>query len=257
MENNSGFWKWIGAAVVVVVLGLGLGFYISGSPGEDSAIPKANDTAPAEVASTSAVGATSAPARPMGEFTAKGAPEIQIDEQSPSPKKRQPLVQPFSQTPSPASTSDSASATSAAAPAPAAPAPASQSPDANPPAPSPTIAAPPAPARNDAPDTPGTPDAAQSPAPASQATAAQSSGPDSGPLYHVLVGTTFANEKNARIFAADLRHRGFMAMTWTVSGDSGPVYKVQVGAYHSRLAAEQTASQLQQSGYPAYIATDR
>jgi cell division septation protein DedD len=48
-----------------------------------------------------------------------------------------------------------------------------------------------------------------------------------------------------------------MAMTSSVASDSGTVYKVQVGAYHSRLAAEQTASQLQQSGYPAYIATDR
>jgi cell division septation protein DedD len=73
----------------------------------------------------------------------------------------------------------------------------------------------------------------------------------------VLVGTTFSSEKNARIFAADLRHRGFMAMTASVSSDSGVVYKVQVGAYRNRLSAEEAANQLQQSGYPAYIATDR
>jgi len=246
MENSSGFWKWVGAAVLVVVIGLALGFYLSGPPADETATVAANqanagNASTADPNSVSAVSSTAAPSAvspkpgPLSNFTAKGAPKITIIEEDPSIKRSiapPPTVASTSATPPPPTSVPDATAaqepattlpgTATAETAP----PAAQTettPVAQPPTVSPAVATP----------------------------------TESGPLYHVLVGTTFASEKNARIFAADLRHRGFMAMTASVTSDSGTVYKVQVGAYRNRLSAEQTASQLQQSGFPAYIATDR
>ncbi|MDR3709759.1 MAG: SPOR domain-containing protein [Capsulimonadaceae bacterium] len=251
MENNSGFWKWVGAVVLVVVLGLALGFYLSGPPSDEANAPASSQSTSTDegtgAAATSAASAPPVQAARIGEYTAKGAPSIVIDEQNPLPKK-------------PSASKTSGAATSATVPSSAA------NSTSAPASPSTTPSAPPSGADSGASPAPVAP-----PAPAHQESAAQtqttptqsaqqqgdSTPSDNAPLYHVLVGTTFTSEKNARIFAADLRHRGFMAMTSTVTSDSGTVYKVQVGAYRNRLAAEQTATQLQQSGFPAYIATDR
>ncbi|HEY3331172.1 MAG TPA: SPOR domain-containing protein [Capsulimonadaceae bacterium] len=246
MENTNALWKWIAATVLVVILGLGIGYYAStpNSPSSGSATDSAATDASAPVAPDGAPAAR--PPLPVGQYLAKGAPEIQIKEEAPDPNKKAVTTPTTTATastkvaPSPATTV----APPTSLPVEAPPSTAPSVPDATVPAPPPVT--PPHPADSSA-SLPTTAPASATP---------PSATPD-GPLYHVLVGTTFSSEKNARIFAADLRHRGFMAMTASVSSDSGVVYKVQVGAYRNRLSAEEAANQLQQSGYPAYIATDR
>jgi len=249
---------WIGAAVLVVILGLGLGYYISGPSGEEAGGPKPGDTGPASTSSTSPVASTSstsaAPVR-IGEFTAKGAPKIQIEEQDPNAVPKASNTNATSATGSMAdltgATSSTASSTSPSAPETT---PGNDTNAVSTSVPSEPAAPQPRAEKSGSATASGSGQMSQ---PAQAPSTDQSAGSDASPLYHVLVGTTFTTEKSARSFAADLRHRGFMAMTSPVTGDTGTVYKVQVGAYRSRLAAEQAAGQLQQSGYPAYIATDR
>ena len=238
MDSRSGFWKWVGLSVLVVVVGLALGFYLSAPPADENVAQTGEHSAANNFPASTITSSTSAPP-PMriGEFTAQGAPSIQIEEQRPEPKKA-----------AAARNSTSASSTSSL--------PNAQSTSSTPPDEATSPGPPPA---ADVPPPQPAPQAIDAtPPPASPSSQPGAVSPDaSAPLYHVLVGTTFTNEKNARIFAADLRHRGFMAMTSSVASDNGTVYKVQVGAYRSRTTAEQMAGQLQQSGYPAYIATDR
>jgi len=266
MQNTSGLWKWVGATVLVVVLGLGIGFYVSSPKQTPVATADTGDSLPggdaaAPPATTGPAAAMAQP--PVGQYLAKGAPDIQILEQAPDPNAKSPAAK-SKTTVKPTTT---ATATTPATPNQTALPTETPQPSAPVSTPSDTNSPQSAPSQPPAPDQPqpaapvsvaSDSSAVSLPtaAPSASQTVAQQGAPD-GPIYHVLVGTTFANEKNARIFAADLRHRGFMAMTASVSSDSGIVYKVQVGAYRNRLSAEEAANQLQQSGYPAYIATDR
>ncbi len=75
-----------------------------------------------------------------------------------------------------------------------------------------------------------------------------------GILYRVQTGS-FADERNARILAATLASQGFTTSTRATTEGGKTVYKVQVGAYRSHTAAAKAVSDLQHSGYPAYISS--
>jgi len=254
MNNASGIWKFLGIAVLVTVASLAGGYYLSAGSSKTPA-PAAPT---AEVATDTTSAATPQPqaVRPSSEYTAPDAPTIDIKEVKPQGNAKKPdksVDSEASQTGVTAAGDDTPKADALIPPQTPAD-PGVTSPDAPTPslvAPTPQTPSPPPVA-----DVPGpsTPEPAQ---PAVSSPATDSPHTDSGPIYHVLVGNTFADAKNAGIFAASLRHRGFMAVTESINSGGGAVYKVQVGAYRNRVTAESEVDQLQQSGYPAYIATDR
>jgi DedD protein len=73
-------------------------------------------------------------------------------------------------------------------------------------------------------------------------------------LFHVQAGS-FQNEKNAKTLAEALRHKGYAAMTLPRQTDTSTSYVVQVGAYSSRATADDVVSSLQRDGFPASVST--
>lgn len=69
--------------------------------------------------------------------------------------------------------------------------------------------------------------------------------------FRVQTGS-FAAQQNARVLAEALRSRGYATSTRAEQEDGKTVYKVQIGAYRNRAAADKAAQDLQKSGYPAY-----
>ncbi len=69
--------------------------------------------------------------------------------------------------------------------------------------------------------------------------------------FRVQTGS-FAAQQNARTLADALRGRGYSTSTHAEQENGKTVYKVQIGAYRSRAAADKAAQDLQKSGYPAY-----
>ena len=74
----------------------------------------------------------------------------------------------------------------------------------------------------------------------------------SGVLYHVQAGA-FGNEKNADILASALQHKGYAAMTVHQVSNGQDSYVVQVGAYSSGITADSVVGALQHDGFPASV----
>jgi len=241
MSNGNVGWVWGGALVAVVVIGAGLGFYMSGSSKKDTGSSTSSTSAatglPADATSSSVATAPTNASLEAVNFTRKGAPHILIEEISPdqtSDKTKTDDASSQSNTtaqPSPDSSDSTAPKDNNAAPAPV------------------NTTDQPQPASTSSTDTPPIdPNAGNTQG--NSAVPATAPAPKPG-VYRVVVSTLFSSMKNARIFASSLRRRGFMAAAQ--SSSSGSSYQVQVGAYRSKASAESTVSQLQQSGYPAYI----
>lgn len=265
MKNNSGTWLFIGVAVLVVIVCVPIGYYFF-APSQTPAAPPSAPSASADATSAPAQDDTPVKtAASSSEYTAPDAPAIQITEVKPkATTKPAPITSATDSEASQTGAGDNPNAptgpggliptpatSDAGAPTPEAPAnPVTQPGDQPSPAPA---------GSNTQPPTPPAPQ--PSPAIAPSATTAPPDSTDNGggdnTVYHVLVGKPFADEGNARIFASSLRHRGYMAVTEAINSGDGALYKVQVGAYKNRQSAEDEVNLLQQSGYPAYIATDR
>jgi cell division septation protein DedD len=71
--------------------------------------------------------------------------------------------------------------------------------------------------------------------------------------FRVQAGSFVASE-NAIALADALRRRGYDTSTHAERDGDKTVYKVQVGAYRNRTAANKAAQDLQSSGYPASVA---
>jgi cell division protein FtsN len=71
--------------------------------------------------------------------------------------------------------------------------------------------------------------------------------------FRVQAGSFVASE-NAKALADALRRRGYDTSTHAERDGDKTVYKVQVGAYRNRTAANKAAQDLQSSGYPASVA---
>ncbi|MBN2395335.1 MAG: SPOR domain-containing protein [Candidatus Atribacteria bacterium] len=76
----------------------------------------------------------------------------------------------------------------------------------------------------------------------------QSNETNSGPVFTVQVGY-FSVEKNARSLAEIIKTQGFQTFVFKHNN----AYKVQVGAYHSRIQAEKASQELKKLGYEVWV----
>ncbi|HEX5324065.1 MAG TPA: SPOR domain-containing protein [Capsulimonadaceae bacterium] len=242
MRNRSSILTFLGLAVVVIIGGLLAGYYYKGSSPSAPTHQTAQNPAPTQPVAPTITPAPKRQAVTATDFTAAGAPDIEISEVKGAaiPRKTVPdqagldtqaQPPPADNTPPPDSTDSSGAATS--------PTTSDTTPGADTTTP------------DNSGDTSGTDNNADTTNPAADNTAAQPT-PPAGPLYRVQAGS-FINEANAKILASALRRRGYSAIAVPGTEDGKPVFKVQVGAYHSKAMADQTATDLQKSGYPAYV----
>ena len=251
-SGASGASRFFGAAVAVLLVAGAAGFFLPPLMHPGPSAPPAPQTPanPSDAASppVQPPSPAPAPAATGGQFTAPNAPQIAIVEQKPTVKPK-PAAKPRD---SEASQTGVLAGTTKTVPTDSNGLITNPSTDSTPP-PAPTPVEPSVSTPTDTTPSPQSP----APAPTQPAPAATSDGGSSdegGTVYHVLVGNNFINERNAKIFASALRHRGYVAVTESVNSVDGIKYKVQVGAFHNKVSAEQEASQLQASGYPAYVA---
>ncbi len=70
---------------------------------------------------------------------------------------------------------------------------------------------------------------------------------------HELEEGAKAKSQELRALADALRDRGYVTSTRSEREGDKTVYKVQIGAYRTRAAADKAAQDLQSNGYPAYV----
>jgi len=264
MARTNNALKNTGLTVAVVAAAFGIGYFFMGGA---RPTPVATDALPTPVLTSAAAPRVSAapdphilPRTKNSDYTAPNAPRIRIvEERTPSLTltRRPAVVQP------PADTSSARSGDSAASQAAASPDAASGT-DTNAGS-----------AGADAGTSSGTAASGTAPLiPPAAAPAAPASGtqdqdfeqigghgtPEAGQdgavsggkaQFRVQTGS-FAAQQNARVLAEALRSRGYATSTRAEQEDGKTVYKVQIGAYRNRAAADKAAQDLQKSGYPAY-----
>lgn len=242
----------IAAAFSVVVVGAALGYYVLGRPLPPAAsvTPTASVPAPAPAPEASRPPVSLTPHVKNSDYTAPGAPRIVIQEDrtpqiSGATGKARLATRPKSDTldiPTP----DVEPAPESHPPSPAKPTrTVSETPDAPPDTPAASDTPPPAaPSDSDFEKLGARPDPE----------AGQEGGGSGGDraLFRVQ-SASFGQMKNARRLADALRERGFSPSTRTEREGDKTVYKVQIGAYRTRSAANKAALELQNNGYPAYV----
>ncbi len=243
------------AGIVVVVGGALAGYYYIGGSSKSSA--PSTPTTITDIKDEPQAPVAPPPRRKVaaaGEYTAPGAPEIEIAETKVSLTPKKPLTPP--------PTDSEASETGVA------------------PTDTPTTP-------NTAPDTSGMDSSADNSTNPNGSKASQTSGADSqnpgqtdsgqqalvppppppppppanpsddlsqnAPLYHVEAGV-FQNEKNAKILEDTLKHRGYAAMTLKSTDGDHDTFVVQVGAFKSKVTADEVAGELTSNGFPASVA---
>lgn len=261
MARTNNTLKNTGLIVAVVAAAFGIGYFVLGGP---RTAPAPTDTLSVPAAAPPAVAApriTSAPdphIQPRAknsDYTAPNAPRIRIVEEKSSSLTRRPAVPQ-----APADTPTSVSSTDSEASQAAAPTNASPSTDTSSGSTTGTSSASGTDASGSAPLIPpsattasGTPDQDFEQVGGHGSAEAGQDGAASGGKAQFRVQTgSFAAQQNARILADALRSRGYTTSTHAEQEDGKTVYKVQIGAYRSRAAADKAAQDLQKSGYPAY-----
>lgn len=241
----------IAAAFGVVVVGAALGYYVLGRP-----LPLTTNVAstpdvpaPAPTPAASPLPASLTPHVKSSDYTAPGAPRIVIQEDrtpqiSGTSGKARLAARPKSDTldiPTP----DVETAPASRPPSPVKPTPAvGDTPDAPPDTPAaPETIPPAAPSDSDFEKLDGRPDPE----------AGQEGGSGTERALFRVQSASFGQMKNARRLADALRERGFSPSTRTEREGDKTVYKVQIGAYRTRAAANKAALELQNNGYPAYV----
>ncbi len=76
--------------------------------------------------------------------------------------------------------------------------------------------------------------------------------PASTVLYHVVAGVVHS-ESNAKSLESALRQKGYTATILHQSGSGGDTYTVQIGAYSSQVTADEMVASLQHDGFPASV----
>lgn len=264
MARTDNTLKNTGIAAAVIAAAFGIGYFVLGGP---RSAPAPTDALPVPTAASAPVAAPRAaamtdphiqPRTKNSDYTAPNAPRIRIvEERTPSLTltRRPAVLQPQADA-SPASSRDSEASQAAAttdttsgtndAPgstgsgAAGSDTPGSGSAPLIPPAPAPAAAS-------------GTPDQDFEQVGGHGGAEAGQDGATGGGKAQFRVQTgSFAAQQNARILADALRSRGYTTSTRAEQEDGKTVYKVQIGAYRSRAAADKAAQDLQKSGYPAY-----
>ena len=267
-RSNNGV-KYLAAVVAIVAVCVPVGYLLAGrsqptTPAPENVIPQSlpSDT-PAPQPKPARVAIT--PRATNGDYTAPGAPHVEItEERTPS------LIDTSNQQPkadkTPASTPD-AEASQEAAPTPkdtdittptdTSPDPDSTTvPDGSPNAPV-TPPAPPADSNSPVPPPatpaqPSDPDVEQIGTGHTDPEASQQGDTTAKSQFRVQTGS-FATADNAKTLADALHRRGYATSTHSERDGDKTVYKVQIGAYRNRAAADKAAQDLQSSGYPAYV----
>ncbi len=76
--------------------------------------------------------------------------------------------------------------------------------------------------------------------------------PPSSTLYHVVAGVVHS-ESNAKSLESALRHKGYTATILHQTTSAGDTYTVQIGAYSSQVTADEMVASLQHDGFPASV----
>jgi len=254
-RKSSGSGLYFAIGIVVIGASAAAGYYLYGA--HSGAAPSTSVSTNTTVAQPAEVAPTPAPVAPgpvqsAGKYVAPGAPPVMIAElkSTPVPEKTDPDPE-ASQTGTPAVASATITDQATTDPSSTPPVPTSTSTDvtsdsANPPAPT----SPPATDANPAPPT------VIAPAPDQSVPSTTVSNPTpvaAGPLYCVEAGT-FSSEKNAKTMVDNLRVLGFDASSLPTDS-TNTAFRVQVGAFHNKPAADSAVTTLQKQGYPAYIVT--
>lgn len=259
-SSHSNTVKYVAGAVAVVGVAFCLGYFVIGgsrpqTPPENTEVQNAiPPPAPASVKPVSTRIATTVRTQ-NGEYTAPGAPRIEINEdKTPSltdTTKMQPKPQNAAK-PNDPEASQEASPTprtaSVVAPSPdTATVPAT---DATPPGTDTTATDGTNATPQPTPGTTGDPDSEQVTGHGDSTSAQDGSGGQA--QYRVQAGS-FVAADNAKALADALKKRGYLTSTRAERDGDRTVYKVQIGAYRTRSAADKAAQDLQSSGYPASV----
>ncbi|MDQ2799320.1 MAG: SPOR domain-containing protein [Armatimonadota bacterium] len=258
-NNSAGAFKFAAAAVAAIVVGISVGYLIGGAhSSRNSGVQIAQQPAPLLSAPGSTLPHAKGAARPNGDYTAPGAPRIQIREEkhpqlTRSADETVPAITPPKVTKPDSEASQQGDTVKSNNTVPAA----NPNGDPNPPA-APNVNGDNGSSSNTAGPLPdngaaspnGTDFEHVSTHPDAEGSQA---GTDDRARYRVQAGA-FPEEKNARVLAAALRDRGFSASTRADREGDKTVYRVQIGAYRTRTDAGKAALDLQRNGYPAYVA---
>ena len=262
--------------LVVLAGGVAAGYYFIGGRNDNSGnvsstLPPA-PTAPVENSSsgnTSAHAVVKHIASAAGQFTAPGAPSIEIDETKVTPPKpvAAPALPPMpadteasqtgaasdagsvpdssstSDTPSDSGATDSTAAnsstTSSQSTSSAAPTDATNGTGANDTA-------------NSAPDSVNANNETNTTGGTAGTNGSGTTPPINSNLYHVVAGVVHS-ESNAKSIESALRHKGYTATILHQTNSSGDTYTVQIGAYSSQVTADEMVSSLEHDGFPASV----
>ena len=238
-NNSLDGLKFAGVVILVVAVSGVVGYFLAGN-GQRPATP-AVQTAQ----TTTDAGLTADPKRidpnaiiaHGGDYTAPGAPKIEIHEVKP-PRLTDAVHPPKPKTPP----ADSEASQEAAPPPPP------------PDTPSPTAEAnadQPTPGDTSAPTDNSDPDYESVGSKPDTASSDENSQSGSGGPYRVQVGS-FAYARNAKALADALRARGYTTTTVVDKNGDKTVYHVQAGAFRSEKAASRAADSLKRDGFPAF-----
>jgi cell division septation protein DedD len=247
LASNNNFNGLKFAAVAVAVVGLSglVGYFLAGSgrstPPANALVQVASapQTSSASPDDESAHDSLSAHG---GDFTAPGAPKIEIHEVKPRLTDSTHPSKPASKPADP-----EASQEDAPPPPPDVTAPTDDSTAGQP---SPVTGQTTTPANTD-PDYESVGNSADTTA---SATTGDDSQPAGGPTYRVQVGS-FAFARNAKALADALHNRGYATSTIAAKDGDKTTYHVQVGAFRSQQDAEKAREDLQKAGFPVFIQT--
>jgi cell division protein FtsN len=271
-SQSSAALKYIGAAGAAIAGGIAIGYLFGGVRPPHPPVQTEQPPVSATLTPTPSVSpSTIHPLTTNGNYTAPGAPRIDIQEES------QPILRRV--TPPSAPPPDSEATQEAAPTPPAPPADQTQSTDTTTPpaetgsattttpapetspantggstASSPTP--PPAPADPDFEhvNSGGTPPSAADPEAGQQGSApGESNSGSSGKVQFRVQTGAYTDESDARSIADQLRGQGYATSTRSERQGDHLVYKVQVGAYRSKNGANKAADDLQKKGYSAYV----
>jgi cell division septation protein DedD len=262
-KSSNNISKWIGACLLVIVIGGGIGYYFSGNNKNDAGQTKNDQT----TNTTSQGDPSSAPVSQVaGDYTAPGAPKIQISEENVDLSQKSGFAS--IATPDSSSNSLNPNGTTVAPngqpstqPTPNSGLDNSTGNQATPSTLNDNAAGDNADDHNVTPQQPssplsdgaGHPDSFHHSGDGVTSDGNSASAPSDKSVYKVVVGSSYANQKSAMVTVADLRHRGYMATASPHSSKGNVSYRVQVGAFHNRVSAEDLAGQLEQSGYAARV----
>jgi cell division septation protein DedD len=247
VASNNNFNGLKFAVVVVAVVGLSgvIGYFLAGNgrstPQVNAPIQVAQTTSDAPAASAGDGSADDTLAARGGDFTAPGAPKIEV-------REVKPRLQDDTRPPKPAPKDQDSEASQEDAPPPP--------PDITAPTDDAAIAGQPSPVTGQT-TTPANTDPDYESVGNGADTAATGNGDDDsqsggGGPYRVQVGS-FAYARNAKALADALHSRGYTTSTVIAKDGDKTTYHVQAGAFQTQKAAQKASEDLQKAGFPACI----